>query len=231
MGYGVKPETMSAMRSMLQNQPILIPAQQLEFVKYATAQSGHSSNYTASISHVFTNAESISIIFPQTANQFTTFRNPMINNFQLKIDGKLYPAIRMATNTDISPEFLTFQLNASDLDGAITPTTSLMYSLTESRHNSSGNRYPYSRFDDTDFILTMSTERSQGGNVFDGLCTKGPVTVELRFDPLYTGANNVYYYDDFNNVNTQAPELWICKDTFFAIGVNSLKYIDNVAPK
>ena len=77
----------------------------------------------------------------------------------------------------------------------------------------------------------MSTERSQGGNVFDGLNTSGPVTVELRFDPIYNGGNNVYYYDDFSNVNTQAPELWICKDTFFVIGVQKLNYIDNAAPK
>ena len=231
MGYGVKPETMNAIKNMLENQPILIPAQQMEFVKYASALAGHSSSYSASVSHVFTNAESISVVFPTTANQFTAFRNPMINNFQLKIDGKLYPAIRMSTNTDNSPEFLTFQLNASDLDGAISPTTSLMYSLTENRHDSTGNRYAYSRFDNSDFILTMSTERSQGGNVFDGLNTSGPVTVELRFDPLFTGGNNVYYYDDFGNINTQAPELWICKDTFFIIGVNKVNYVDNVAPK
>ena len=231
MGYGVKPDTMKAIYNMLQNQPILIPAQQLEFIKYATALPGHSASYSASVSHVFTNAESISVVFPTTSNQFTAFRNPMINNFQLKIDGKLFPAIRMSTNTDTSPEFLTFQLNASDLDGAIAPTKSLMYSLTENRHNSNGTRFAYSRFDDSDFILTMSTERSQGGNVFDGLTTSGPVNVELRFDPLYTGAANVLYYDDFGNVNTQAPELWICKDTFFIIGINKVNYIDNAAPK
>ena len=140
MGFGVQPQVMNAIADQLRQEPLIIPAQQLEFVKYAAALSGNSSSFTASISHVFDNAESISVMFPQTPNQFTVFRNPFINNFQLKIDGKLYPAIRMSTSTDISPEFLTFQLNASDLDGAIQPTQSLMYSLTESRHNPSGTR-------------------------------------------------------------------------------------------
>ena len=225
MGFGVQPQVMNAIADQLRQEPLVIPAQQLEFVKYAAALSGNSSSFTASISHVFDNAESISVMFPQTPNQFTVFRNPFINNFQLKIDGKLYPAIRMSTSTDISPEFLTFQLNASDLDGAIQPTQSLMYSLTESRHNPSGTRYPYVRFDDTDFLLTISTERSQGGNVIDGLTTQGPVTCELRFDPLYTGASSTYYTDDFGNTNTQAPELWICKDTVFVVGVNRVEYI------
>ena len=225
MGFGVQPQVMDAIAAQLRQEPLIIPAQQLEYVKYASALSGSSATYIASISHVFDNAESISVIFPTTANQFTCFRNPFINNFQLKINGKLYPAIRMSTSTDQSPEFLTFQLNASDLDGAIAPTQSLMYSLTESRHNSSGVRHPYVRFDDTDFMLTISTERSQSGNVIDGLTTQGPVTCEFRFDPLYTGANNTYYTDDFSVTNTQAPELWICKDTVFILGVNSLEYV------
>ena len=155
MGFGVQPQVMEAIAAQLRAEPLVIPAQQLEYVKYASALSGSSETYTASISHVFDNAESISVIFPTTANQFTCFRNPFINNFQLKINGKLYPAIRMSTSTDTSPEFLKFQLNAADLDGAIQPTQSLMYSLTESRHTSAGVRYPYARFDDTDFMLTI----------------------------------------------------------------------------
>ena len=57
MGFGVRPEVMQSIADQLRQDPLVIPAQQLEFVKYAASLSGNSSSFTASISHVFDNAE------------------------------------------------------------------------------------------------------------------------------------------------------------------------------
>ena len=151
----------------------------------------------------------------------------------MTIDGKLFPPNAISTNTDESPEFLVFQLNASDLDGGIEPTKSWLHSITQPRHDSSGTRLPNSIQDISDFMCNFSLERSQGGSVFDVFSTDNQVNVKLKFTPLFTGANDVYYIPDSSNtsLHPEAPQLWLCRDTFWVLKNGSIEYINNGSPR
>ena len=224
MGYGVQPDTMQAIYNHLQENPIYIPAQELDYIPYPAPTTG--GNYSQSAQVLLENVECISVMFPTNPTHISCFKNPNIQNFQLKIDNALFPPTPISTNTNISPEFLTFQLNSSDLDGSIEPTRSWMTSITESRTDITGTRYPNTRSDDTDFMLNISTERSQGGYVFDGMTTTKAVNVELRFGPVIAGNNDVYYKPDQISLSPiqVPPELWICRDTYFELGVGKVLY-------
>ena len=231
MGFGITPESLNAIAQTLSSQPLLIPAQQLEYIAYATRPGVN--GMTASTNILFDNVECISLMFPTTQNAMTCFKNPNIQNLQLKIENTLFPPVPISTNSEISPEFLNFQLNASDLDGAVEPTRGWIYSITNQRLNASGVRYANTRIDDTDFMANFSLERSQGGHVFDGFSTSQPVNVELRFNPVVTGANDVYYIPDpvTPDVHPPAPELWLCRDTYFVLGAGRFNYVSVGAPK
>lgn len=231
MGYGVKQQTADAIYNFLRENQIFIPAQELQFVSYSVQPTAY--GLTASTPILFDNVEAISVMFPTSQNQLTVFKNPNIANFQLKIDNMLLPPVPISTNSEVSPEFLTYQLNASDLDGSLEPTRSWIYSITNQRTNPSGVRYINTRVDDTDFMATFSLERSQGGNVFDGYSTTSSINVETRFTPLINGANDVYYIPDpaSPTVHPPAPELWLCRDTFWIMSAGKLEYIKSGSPR
>lgn len=231
MGFGVRPETFQAIAEYLRNTPIILPAQQLQYYAYSTVPDP--SGLNASMQIAFDNVECLTLMFPATTQQVTVFQNPNITNLQMNIDEKLFPPNAISTNTDVSPEFLVYQLNASDLDGCIKPTKSWLYSITQPRHNSSGVRVPNTIHDNTDFMCNFALERSQGGSVFDGFTTNTPVNVKLSFNPLYSGANDVYYLPDSTNsaLHPPAPQIWLCRDTFWILGLGEIHYVNKGAPK
>jgi len=151
----------------------------------------------------------------------------------MNIDNKLYPPTAVSTVTEIDPEFLVYQLNASDLDGAIEPSKSYIQSIVMPRHNSSGVRFVNTSFDNTDFMCNFSLERSQGGSVFDGFTTTTNVNVKLSFNPVFAGANDVYYQPDPTNVNAHppSPQLWLCRDTFWVLGLGEVHYMNKGIPR
>jgi len=231
MGFGVKSETYNAMAEYLRSQPIILPAQQLEYFQYSTVPDP--SGINASMQIKFDNVECLTLMFPTSTNQLTVFTNPNIQNLQMNIDDKLFPPNAISTNTEISPEFLVYQLNASDLDGCIEPTKSWLYSITQPRHNTSGTRFPNTIHDNTDFMCNFSLERSQGGSVFDGFNTANPVNVKLQFNPVYSGNNDMYYIPDSTDtaLHSPAPQVWLCKDTYWVLGLGEVHYVNKGAPK
>jgi len=231
MGFGVTPETFQAMADYMNKNPILLPAQQLQYFSYSTVPDA--SGLNASMQITFDNVECLTLMFPTTTQQVTVFQNPMITNLQMNINEKLFPPNSISTSTEISPEFLVYQLNASDLDGCIEPTKSWLYSITQPRHNSSGTRLANTIHDNTDFMCNFSLERAQGGSVFDGFTTETSVNVKLSFNPIYAGANDVYYLPDSSNANIHppAPQMWLCRDTYWVLSNGTLKYVNKGSPR
>jgi len=231
MGFGVTPQTFDAMSSYLKSSPILLPAQQLQYFAYSTTPDASSLN--ASMQIPFENVETLTLMFPAKTQQRTVFTNPCIRNLQLNIDDKLFPPTAVSTVTDIDPEFLVYQLNASDLDGVIEPTKSFIQSIVMPRHNSSGTRYVNTSFDNTDFMCDFSFERSQGGSVFDGFTTTTAVNVKLQYNPVYTGNNDVYYIPDSSNtaLHPPAPQVCLCRNTFWELGLGYVNYHNKGTPK
>jgi len=230
MGFGVRPDTLQGISQVL-SQGIVLPAQQMDYYSYSTPP--NAGGLDTSMQIMYDNVESVSLMFPTTVNQETVFYNPNVTNLQITIDGKQFPPNAISTNVEESPEFLVFQLNASDLDGTIEPTKSWLYSITQPRHNASGVRLPNSVYDNSDFMCNFSLELSQGGHVFDGFSTDAPVNTKLRYTPLFTGANDVYYIPDPANPSAHppAPQLWLCRDTLWVLSNGSIQYVNKGAPR
>jgi len=231
MGFGVTQQTFDAMASYLKSSPILLPAQQLQYFAYSTTPDA--SGLNASMQIPFENVETLTLMFPTTTQQRTVFTYPCIRNLQMNIDDKLFPPTAVSTVTEIDPEFLVYQLNASDLDGTIEPTKSFIQSIVMPRHNSSGTRFADTSFDNTDFMFNFSLERSVGGSVFDGYTTTTAVNVKLQFSTVYTGSNDVYNIPDPNNtaLHPPAPQVWLCRDTFWELGLGYVNYHNKGTPK
>ena len=230
MGFGVSGETYNAIQDYLRSNPVLLPAQQLQYFSYTAPDA---SGLNASIQIPFENVETLSLMFPTTTNQRTVFTNPCVRNLQMNIDDKLFPPTAVSTITEIDPEFLVYQLNASDLDGCIEPTKSFIQSIVMPRHNSSGVRFANTSFDNTDFMCNFALERSQGGSVFDGFNTTTAVNVKLQFNPVYSGANDVYYLPDSTNTSLHPPgvQVWLCRDTFWVLGLGEVHYMNKGTPR
>ena len=223
-GYGAQEPTINQIRQELQANPFLFPTQELVQKPFTGQIDGNA--FDSSLSYVPKNVHAISIMFPTSPNQRSIFRNPNIKNVEFYVDNELVTPQKYSTNSNIDPEFIQTQLNVAELDGTLEPTQSFINSIAEPRTNSSGVRYNNSRSDDTDFMLTYSFERNQSGNVFDGLTKDSPTDFRLKFEPVATGNNDVYYIPDpaAPTIHSPAPHLWICRDTFWSMGLNHLQY-------
>jgi len=231
-GFGVKEEVKQAFYNMMKQSPLLIPAQKLERHTFGTGLL-NAGTFDATTSITMRNVNCISVMFGTDTLNTTVFRNPMIRNLQINIGNTHYPADRISTMNALSPEYLTYQLQACELDGAITPRKSFVNSILHDRLlytiDSAGNpnvtgRYDGTKSDGTDFVFTVETERGQSGYVFDGLTTDGNVTVRLTFEPIATNpAHNVYNnYDPVNYPGRvpSAPVLHLARDVFWELGFN-----------
>jgi len=231
-GFGIKEEVKQSIYNMMKQAPLLIPAQKLERHTFGTGLLSPGP-FDATASITMRNVNCISVMFGTDTSNTTVFRNPMIRNLQLTIGNTLYPAERTSTLNALNPEYLTYQLQACELDCAITPSKSFVNSIIHDRLlytiDSAGNvnvtgRYNNTRSDGTDFVFTVETERGQSGYVFDGLTTDGNVVVNLKFEPIATNPlYNVYYnYDPVNYPGRvpSAPVLHIARDVFWELGFN-----------
>jgi len=231
-GFSVKEPVKEAIYNMLRETPMLIPAQKLDKQTFGTGAITPGA-FDATISLSLRNVNCISVMFRTDPGNNTIYRNPMVKNLQLTVDNTVYPPERISTMNVLSPEYLTYQLQASELDGAITPSASFVNSIIRDRLkytlDSAGNvtvtgRKTKTSSDGTDFVFTVETERGQSGYVFDGLTSNEAVNINLKFesvssDPQY----NVYYnYDtiNYNGRHPVAPELHIARDVFWKLGIN-----------
>jgi len=231
-GFGIKEEVKQSIYNMMKQAPLLIPAQKLERFTFSTGLLSPGP-FDATAAIAMRNVNCISVMFATDVSNTTVFRNPMIRNLQLTIGNTLYPAERTSTMHALNPEYLTYQLQACELDGAITPSKSFVNSIIHDRLlytiDSAGNvnvtgRYNNTRSDGTDFVFTVETERGQSGYEFDGLTTDGVANVRLTFESVTNNpAHNVYYnYDPVNYPGRvpSAPVLHIARDVFWELGFN-----------
>jgi hypothetical protein len=109
------------------------------------------------------------------------------------------------------------QLQAADLSSFnLEATEEFENSLTIPRANETQRLRPNT--DLTSFVITIPVERSSGvGLYFDGLDTKGQnVSVEIKGNPIYQGANDTYYDPvGDGSVRPPPPVLAMVQDTFW----------------
>jgi hypothetical protein len=233
-GYKISQAAFDAIIQKCISEPLVIPAQELRYYAFPTGPDTNGIHTNLQVP--YKNITCACVVFPKTSHQVTVFENPMLQQLQLKVDGDFIPN-RAYTTT--GPRFLQEQLILTDLDGNLQATKEYTESIVNMRNDPKGGaRWANSLGDDTSFISIFSTERGDGGYVFDGKDTNGQnVNTELNGSPQFTGENDTYYYPatDANNnilpnIHPPAPQLWLCQDTFWTFDGKVFQYFNDRNP-
>ena len=220
-GFNVVSSTLSKIQNIFST-PQVIPSQQLDYNAFpiAATQAGIQSTINMPVS----NTTCISIAFPKHDNDYTVFENPIYSNLQLTVNGRNIPDEVVDSQ---GARFLQQQLIASDLAGGLECTKEFEDSIVMAKNTSDGTRYANCLSDGTSFLWNLQTERNNAGYTFDGIDSNGQnIPIQIKGQPIYTGANDTYY-----NVNADGsqhpppPQIWLCRDTYFLVSTEGVKYV------
>jgi hypothetical protein len=212
-GFSCPQATLAALRQLYQS-PWLILTEYLGY--YAFPHSPDANGLQSSTTIALHNVKDIYIMFPQRANDFTVFENPMISNFYVKILGQQYPERVYDT---LSQRVYQNMIIAADLDAGLRPTTDFIDTYIMKKNVDQGpqvgTRFNNTLRDQTNFAIIIQTERNQSGFVFDGIDSGGQSTpLEIHFNPMFPGVNDTYY--NFDPADPAAhpppPQIWLCCD-------------------
>jgi hypothetical protein len=184
-------------------------------------------------SNVGIDIKEVCVLFPRYATDLTVFFNPCLNNLQINMLNRQWPDLPTDTT---SAEFFRLQLENMNLD--------IILGCNKSLENSFVSiptfEYPIrdrSKTDNTDFVFTLPTERSNAyAFFFDGVFSRNE-TITLRASPLQVANSvgemtlvNTYYVLHRNNNepenesqelnNKTAPILCLVSDTSFIFSSN-----------
>ena len=229
-GFGLKPHVLSSLQHELTT-PLIIPSQELTREIFEGSAKVNGLEISKSIP--LRNATNITMMFPKSPSDITTFDNIMYQNVQLVVNKRTYPDTEF--HNTCAARFYQHQLVANELDGALEATQEFEDSFTQPLNDPvTGERYSNCRSDGTSFGINFQLERSNAGYVFDGIDTGSTsITVTFRGQPMYRGDNDTYYIPDpdLPDVHPPAPEAWICSDTWFTWSVKGIEYFPNGVPR
>jgi hypothetical protein len=234
-GYAITVSARDDLRAMFSEEPLIIPAQQLIWKAFPGKPDDNGIDTTIDVP--FENCSGAICVFPKTPNQLTVFENPMLRDFYLKIDNLQIPDREWNTT---EPRYFQEQIILNDLDGQLQATNVFTDSIVSGKNDpATKKRWGNSLRDDTQFLATFQTERVDGGYVFDGYSSENAnANVQLKGSAIYKGTDNTYLYPNVNldgsvilTPNGQYAQLWLCKDTWFSVGINHLKYHLKGTPK
>ena len=229
-GFGLKNDVYHSLARELQV-PLLIPSQELTREIFEGSAKVNGLEISKSIP--LRNATNITMMFPKSPADITTFDNIMYQNVQLVVNKRTYPDTEF--HSTCAARFYQHMLVANELDGALEATQELEDSFTQPLNDpATGKRYANCRSDGTSFGINFQLERSNAGYVFDGIDTgSNSVTVTFRGQPMYRGEDDTYFIPDtdFPDVHPPAPEAWICSDTYFSWSVQGIEYYPTGVPR
>ena len=222
-GFGIKPGVYQGLVRELQT-PLLIPSQELTREIFEGTAKANGLEISKSIP--LHNVSNITMMFPKSPADITTFDNIMYQNVQLVVNKRTYPDTEFRNTC--SARFYQHQLIANELDGALEATQEFEDSYTQPLNDPvTGKRYTNCRSDGTSFGINFQLERSNAGYVFDEIDSgSNSVTVTFRGQPMYRGEDDTYYIPDpdLPDVHPPAPEAWICSNTYFTWSVKGIEY-------
>jgi len=219
-GFSVREKTLKAIYEMF-NTPYIIPSQQLDYYAFPIAASA--AGIQTSINIPVSNCSCMSVVFPKHDNDITIMENPIYSNLQLTVNGKNMPD---EVVDSLGARFLQQQLIASDLSGGLEATKEFEDSMTMVRNSEAGTRYANTLSDGTSFIWNVQAERNNAGYTFDGIDSNGKnIPVQLKGQPIYSGANDTYYnVKSDGSAHPPPPQIWLCRDTYFLISNAGVMY-------
>lgn len=225
-GFGVAPQTLNHIAELFST-PQIIPSQQLDYNAFpiSATQAGIQSTINLPV----TNTTCISIAFPKHDNDYTVFENPIYSNLQLTVNGKNMPD---EVVDSLGARFLQQQLIASDLASGLECTKEFEDSIVMARNTTDGTRYSNCLSDGTSFLWNVQTERNNAGYTFDGIDSDGAnIPIQIKGQPIFTGSNDTYYnVDKAGTQHPPPPQIWLCRDTYFLVSTNGVKYVSFGTP-
>jgi hypothetical protein len=231
-GYNISESARDLILRDLDNTPLIIPSQQLIWKGFPTPP--NESGVESTLDIPYENITAAVIVFPKTSHQITVFENPMLEGLYMKVENQMIPNQPYAS---FGARFLQEQLILNDLDGNLQGTAEFTNSIINERNSPAGVRYRNALSDDTSFMATFQLERGDSGYVFDGYTSNGSLNTLIKGDAKWKGDQDTYLYpftDAAGNTlpqrNIQAPQLWLCRDTFFAVRAGEFAYYMNGSP-
>ena len=205
-GFNVTDTVREQLHNLFTKQnPLIIPAQQMDVRTFSYPIEESSSHYFSDISYTLSNATDFIIVFPQNSNDINCFQNPMIQNIQLLVNGVMYPNLPFENSW--GHRFVTSMIKAADFQDFYGISSDYYNSLMSKRwYDTTHDRIAKSMIDDSSFFITMQVERNSSGYYFDGLTSNNLATnINLQFD------------HDKIAVSTTPPQIWVVKDTFWTV--------------
>ena len=226
-GFNVTSESLAKIAQLFST-PQIIPSQQLDYNAFPIAATP--SGIQSTINMPVTNTTCISILFPKYDNDYTVFENPIYNNLQLTVNGRNMPDEVVSSQ---GARFLQQQLIASDLSGGLECTKEFEDSIVMAKNTTDGTRYNNCLSDGTSFMWNVQAERNNAGYTFDGIDSNGQnIAIQIKGQPLYTGANDTYYnVNAAGTIHPPPPQIWLCRDTFFILSTEGVVYEAFATPK
>ena len=226
-GFNVTSESLAKIAQLFST-PQIIPSQQLDYNAFPIAATP--SGIQSTINMPVTNTTCISILFPKYDNDYTVFENPIYNNLQLTVNGRNMPDEVVSSQ---GARFLQQQLIASDLSGGLECTKEFEDSIVMAKNTTDGTRYNNCLSDGTSFMWNVQAERNNAGYTFDGIDSNGQnIAIQIKGQPLYTGANDTYYnVNAAGTIHPPPPQIWLCRDTFFILSTEGVVYEPFATPK
>lgn len=222
-GYNVDPIELQAVQSKLTDRQRIYEVRYTDFKNYdGNMINGH---FHIEFPYPLTMVKDIHMTFPRKNYQTTVFRNPLLKNAQLKIDGILYPR-NLALDTS-SKRFYHMQIENFDADD------DLKYSYTCPQVKSDGtimdddDKIEY--LDDTNFLITWNLANGPFFGVNTGNDNVNIIFTADRIHKiakLYGCTNTGDSNDDEPN-----PQIWFTRDAWWSLDTKfGLVFCNKVAP-
>jgi hypothetical protein len=169
-------------------------------------------------------AKEVIALFPTTANDLKTFRNPEYQHLMLTMLNRNFPQKGANTN---STEFYRMMLESCNLDTILTPTESFENKYVKKVCPLAPRRQRCNE-DDTDFLMLFNLERQSSNAFFSDPVNSSQETIQLTGSPQTQWMKgDVYYYlnaenddtDDEAHKNHTPPILAVVSDTFWFFSV------------
>lgn len=231
-GFNLKPEAKANLMKHFETEgQMRIPAQWIDQTTFPQ----HSGDYSLKLNTMMNLYECGQIIFtfPNSVNQLTVSRNPMLNAVKCQIGNKVVPDKMMSTCDRAHAEMT---LTALGFDSLFSAPPDLIKALSVDRTQTNKN-WRNMREDDSGYMFVADLERNGQGQFHDGFSESN---CSINFDGTYINEkNNAHYYardpsisatlDQQFVLHKVSPHIFAVCDAYWTFGPNGGEFIKDAS--
>ena len=230
-GFNLNQSAKEKLNTMLMKiGQLKIPAQWIEHTSFPQQAGGYQLKLNTMMN--LYECGQLIMTFPNSVNQLTVCRNPMLDAIKCQVDDHIVPDKMMSTYDRAHSEMTITALGFDSLFAA-PPELVQALSVPATAHN---KHFRVLHEDDSNYMFVADLERSGAGVFHDGV-TKS--NVAINFDGTYAnGMNNPHYYEYDPTQSTEttqyqlrkfSPHIFAVSDAYWAFGPNGGEFIKDAA--